>query len=234
MAAWPGYYDYAYGYYCPSLDPSYQMNTTMSGFPKRVPYHEEIVDNFCETDSPPATVHHKESGQPSPVHHEDSQPSPVHHEDSQRYSYCLKFFRSKFVVEKLRRYNQFKSPTELRECLVAEFKHLVSSRNKFEVGYNSGQRGSAKIWIKDEEDLKNMYSLYSKPNDQEIVLWCEGVRSVADSTVTRGRKRNAVDNTDKAISKRQLIQDEVNDIFLSCKRNMVHNTHLLSTDCGQI
>ena len=188
-------------------------------------YRKQTVPNdIFESDSVPAALLETDLSSPVPNENSptqrDSEDSPVQDNGSQRYSYCLKFFnpdkRSKF--DKLRRYNKFKSPTEMRECLTAEFKHLVSSRSNFEVGYNSGQRGSLKIWIKDEEDLINMYSIHNKP-EQEIVLWCKGLRSEPDETstvnalVTSGKKRRAVDNEDRPISKCQLIQDEVDEIF---------------------
>ena len=47
--------------------------------------------------------------------------------------------------------------------------------------------------------------------------------------VTSGKKRRAVDPEDRPISKRQLIQDEVDEINIhSCIRNMIRSTHLLS------
>ena len=69
-----------------------------------------------------------------------------------RYTYWLKIFnpdkRSKFAVEKFRRFEKFKTPQELRECLLTDFGDLVSDGDEFEVGYSKG-RGSAKVWIKD-------------------------------------------------------------------------------------
>ena len=174
MASWPGS-GYFYGYY---PDPRYRMDAR-------------------ESDSFPVSTQCFEPDRPSPEYspsQPEELPGPVQ-EDSQRYSYCLKFFnpekRSKFVVDKLRRYSRFKSPTELRECLQDEFKQLVSSRTNFDIGYNSGQRGSAKIWITDEEDLVKMYSTHNKPN-QEIVLWCEGMGNATDETTatsSKGKKK---------------------------------------------
>ena len=175
-----------------------------------------------ESDSFPVSTQCFEPDRPSPEYspsQPEELPGPVQ-EDAQRYSYCLKFFnpkkRSKFVVDKLRRYSRFKSPTELRECLQDEFKQLVSSRTNFDIGYNSGQRGSAKIWITDEEDLVKMYSTHNKPN-QEIVLWCEGMGNATDETTatsSKGKKRHAVDDGDRPVSKRQQIQDAVEDIVM--------------------
>ena len=200
MVSWPGCGFYPYGYYPGAIANDSYANT-----------------QWLEPDDSPRA----RSPEYSPAQREDS---PVQDEETQRYSYCLKFFnpdkRSKFVVDKLRRNSKFKSPTEVRECLTNEFKQLVSSRTNFEIGFNSGQRGSTKIWIKDEEDLRMMYLIHNKP-EQEIVLWCEGVGNVpkektaatSSDLATSGRKRRAVDDGDRPISKRQLIQDEVDGIF---------------------
>ena len=80
--------------------------------------------------------------------------------------------RSQFVVEKFRRPRTFKSPQELRLCILTECEGLVLDNTEFDVGYFKGGRGSAKVWIKSEEDLNRMYESYL--NEQQISLWCLG------------------------------------------------------------
>ena len=134
-----------------------------------------------------------------------------------RYTYCLKIFnpekRSKYAVQKLRKYDKFRSPKELRECLLAEFNNQICDDNdEFEVGFNKGRHGAAKIWIKDNEDLERMYDMYGM--DEEIILWCEGICSPSEQAPDRPRQKRGPnrDNTCTPTSKQQAIQDEVDDI----------------------
>ena len=61
----------------------------------------------------------------------------------------------------MRKYGTFKSPEELRSALNSEFGSLISDKDDFDVGYSKGC-GQSKVWIKDEEDLKCMYDIFSK------------------------------------------------------------------------
>ena len=132
-------------------------------------------------------------------------------ENPQRYTYSVKIFnpnkKSKFCVEKMRKYGTFKSPEELRSALNSEFGSLISDKDDFDVGYIKG-RGQSKVWIKDEEDLKCMYDMFSK--NAEICLWCEGCN---DSYCGNSKKRKNDSVSDKPISKRQAIREEVEEIF---------------------
>ena len=138
-----------------------------------------------------------------------------------RYTYCMKIFnpdkRSKYVMEKFRRYEKFTSPQELRESLMTDYEDLVAEKDDFDIGYSKG-RGASKVWIMDEEDLQTMYQSHNK--DQEIVLWCEGRQDTADKSVdslepatSTGRKRKTSDAARPPPSKRQAIQEEVDEIF---------------------
>ena len=137
-----------------------------------------------------------------------------------RYTYCVKIFspdkRSKYVMEKFRRYEKFTSPQELRESLMTDYEE----KDDFDIGYNKG-RGASKVWIMDEEDLQTMYQLHNK--DQEIVLWCEGRQDTADTfcksvdslepATSTGRKCKTSDAARPPPSKRQAIQGEVDEFF---------------------
>ena len=98
-------------------------------------------------------------------------------------------------------------------------KGSVPDNTEFDVGYFKGGRGSAKVWIKSEEDLNSMYETYLM--EQEISLWClgpekeDGTTSVSNTNISNKRKLPNVD--DKQGSKWQGIRDEVEDIFTSLK-----------------
>ena len=144
---------------------------------------------------------------------EDSSIHSADYEPIKRYSYCLKIFnpnkRSKFVVEKLRRYEKFKSPNQLRECLLAEYGHLICDNDdEFQIDFSKGKQGGAKVWIKDEEDLECMYRMYGQ--DQEITLWCEGHQV---QNTGKWKWDASVSDLSKPASKQQMIQDEVEEIF---------------------
>ena len=76
-----------------------------------------------------------------------------------------------------------------------------------------------------------MYGLQSK--EQEIVLWCEGRQDTAlsadkpvdnsEPTTSAGRKRKTSDASRPPLSKRQAIQEEVDEIF--AKLNDKHCQH---------
>ena len=132
-------------------------------------------------------------------------------EDSRRITYTLKIFnpnkKSKFSVQKFRRCEEFKSPEDLRSCIRSEFSNLVQN-DDFDVGYYKG-RGSAKIWIKDEEDIKCMYEQHS---GSEVSLWCQGKHDDADTPTDTGNKRKASSQDPRPL-KRQAIRDEVDELF---------------------
>ena len=149
-------------------------------------------------------------------------PSPPAGTDSdsrRKYTYSLKIInpkkRSQFVVEKFRRPGMFKSPRELRLCILMECKGSVPDNTEFDVRYFKGGRGSAKVWIKSEKDLNSMYETYH--NEQKISLWClgpekeDGTTSVSNTNISNNRK------LPKQGSKRQAIRNEVEDIFTSLK-----------------
>ena len=104
-------------------------------------------------------------------------------------------------------------------CILTECEGLVPDNTEFDVGYFKGGRGSAKVWIKSEEDLNSMYETYR--NEQEISLWCLGPEkedgTTSGSNTNIGNKRKLPHADDKQGSKRQAIRDEVEDIFASLK-----------------
>jgi hypothetical protein len=140
--------------------------------------------------------------------------------------------RSKYIMEKFRRYDKFTTPQQLRECLMVDYEELPAEKDDFDIGYNKG-RGASKIWIKDEEDMQAMYCSHNK--DQEIVLWCEGRQDTAldkpvdnpDPTTSIGRKRKTADVSSRPpLSKRQ---DEVDEIF--AKLNEKHGQEYTAAQC---
>ncbi len=137
-----------------------------------------------------------------------------------QYTYSLRIInpkkRSQFSVEKFRRDDKFKSPRELRLCVLSECEGSVPDNTEFDIGYFKG-RGSAKVWIKSEDDLKCMYDAYSKGSNTEISMWCLG-REQSDHTdsASSTKKRQHPDGDEissKPVSKRQAIREEVDDIF---------------------
>ena len=153
----------------------------------------------------------------SPPH--PSPPAGTDSDSRRKYTYSLKIInpkkRSQFVVEKFRRPGMFKSPRELRLCILMECEGSVPDNTEFDVRYFKGGRGSAKVWIKSEKDLNSMYETYH--NEQKISLWClgpekeDGTTSVSNTNISNNRK------LPKQGSKRQAICNEVEDIFTSLK-----------------
>ena len=86
--------------------------------------------------------------------HQDGRAINAETDHRSRYTYCLKIFnpdkRSKYVMEKFRRYEKFTTPQELRESLMTDYEDLLAEKDDFDIGYNEGQ-GASKIWIKDED-----------------------------------------------------------------------------------
>ena len=77
----------------------------------------------------------------------------------QGYQHCS-------LVEKFRKSENFTTPREVRLCILTECEGLVPDTTDFDIGYYKG-RGSAKVWIKSEEDLECMYDTYSKADNQK-------------------------------------------------------------------
>ena len=95
-------------------------------------------------------------------------------------------------------------------CILTECEGLVPDNTEFDFGYFKGGRGSAKVWIKSEEDLKSMYKTYV--NEKEISLWCLGPEKEDGTTsVSNTNKRKL---HDRQGSKWQAIH---HDIFTSLK-----------------
>ncbi len=124
-------------------------------------------------------------------------------EEPQRFTYTLKIFKtnkkSKFSFQKIRRYQLFKTPEDLRSYIRSEFTNLVLETS-FDVGYYKG-RGSGKVWL----DMKCMYKELS---GHDISLWCEG-KHEDDVDAATGSKRKA----EPRPSKRYAIREEVDDLF---------------------
>ena len=73
--------------------------------------------------------------------------------------------------------------------------------------YFKGGRGSAKVWIKSEEDLKSMYETYV--NEKRISLWCLGSeKEDGETSVSNTNKRKLPNADDRQGSKRQAIRDD--------------------------
>ena len=66
-----------------------------------------------------------------------------------KYTYSLKIINpkkgSQFVLEKFRRPRMFKSPRELRLCILMECEGSVPDNTEFDVGYFKGGHGSASL-----------------------------------------------------------------------------------------
>ena len=147
-------------------------------------------------------------------------PADTHSDSRRQYTYSLKIInpkkKSQFLVEKFRRLGTFSSPREVRLSILTECEGLVPDNTEFDFGYFKGGRGSAKVWIKSEEDLKSMYETYV--NEKEISLWCLGSEKEDGATsVSNTNKRKLPNADDRQGSKRQAIRDEVEDIFTSLK-----------------
>ena len=131
-------------------------------------------------------------------------------EQQRRVTYTLKILnpvkKSKYSVHKIRREHQFKDPEDIRDCIRSECADHVPEDEEFGIGYYKG-RGSAKIWIKDKEDVASMYSDHS--NSTEISIWCDGI----DDSQGIGSKRKATTNKEERPSKRQAIREEVDELF---------------------
>ncbi len=141
-------------------------------------------------------------------------------EEPQRFTYTLKIFKtnkkSKFSIQKIRRYELFKTPEDLRSYIRSEFSDLVLETS-FDVGYYKG-RGSGKVWLTDEEDMKCMYKELS---GHDISLWCEG-KHEDDVDAATGSKRKAVSQEPRP-SKRHAIREEVDDLFAELQEK--HGSH---------
>ena len=197
MAGWapyhPAYYDSCYYYGNPGFTQYHNTGAQLSPGTLSGPHQSIIIRRLTIatfTDAGTAT----DLDEDSSIHSADYEPI-------KRYSYCLKIFnpnkRSKFIVEKLRRYEKFKSPNQLRECLLAEYGHLICDNDdEFQIGFSKGKQGGAKVWIKDEKDLECMYRMYGQ--DQEITLWCE--RHQVQNTV-KWKRDASVSDLSKPASK---------------------------------
>ncbi len=214
MAEWNYPYP-GYSYYSP-------------GFPAPANAGDWKVDpasTSCVQALPSTTV------SPTPASHElctsrgDHQTGSESTSDVRRqFTYSLKVInpnkRSKFVVEKFRRFEKFKSPRELKLAILAECEDLVPDTTDLEVGYYKG-RGSSKVWIKDEADLQSLYDNYTKDYEQEINIWCLGRGEDTDSAqnAAKKRKHDSTENSSSgSTSKRQAIRDEVEEIFATLQK----------------
>lgn len=103
-------------------------------------------------------------------------PAGTHSDSRHQYTYSLKIInpkkKSQFLVEKFIRLGTFSSPREVRLSILTECEGLVPDNTEFDFGYFKAGCGSAKVWIKSEEDLKSMYE--TSVNEKEISLWCLG------------------------------------------------------------
>lgn len=216
MAEWQPCDPYSYpAWYDPYCHPPY-YNTTKPG-----KINEE--NHPTDDENLPARGSHDladSHGSSIVIDDEEEEDEPC----TKRFTYCLKIFnpdkRSQFSVEKLRRSGRFKSPKELRECLLEEYGNLICANNDdFQVGFTKGKRGGGKVWITDVEDLNQLYSVHGE--DVEIILWCEG------QSLTSSKRRKDVQDGSKP--KRQAIQDEVNDIFIELQEK--HGSEYTPAQC---
>ena len=159
------------------------------------------------------------TGSPSTSSNEDLpvMVSSVQNEEPKRITYTLKILnpskKSKFIIHKIRRHERFQTPNDLRQCIRNECGDNVPD-NIFDVGYYKGQRGTAKVWIKDEEDIRCMYQQLC---GTEANLWCDGLPDSNDvASDSLGKKRKST-NQDGRVSKRQAIREEVDELFEELK-----------------
>ena len=138
--------------------------------------------------------------------------APNQQEEPKRITYTLKILnpikKSKFSICKIRRQEIFCTPDELRQCIRSECGDSVSETD-FDMGYYKGQRGSAKVWIKDGEDIRCMYDQLS---GTKATLRCEGQIDPDQECDSLGKKRKS-SLGGRPISKRQAIREEVDEIF---------------------
>lgn len=97
-----------------------------------------------------------------------------------------------------------------------EFSEYVPATTEFQVGYFSG-RQSTKYWLMCQADLDQMNDvLKTGTTNRKLMLWCDGRKNVLESgPSTNSRKRSNA--TEPPPSKRQQIEDEVQEIFSQLK-----------------
>ena len=136
-------------------------------------------------------------------------PVRVHNEE-QVYEYSIR------VIDPKKRSNyktmawhdaswKFNSIQSVKAKIAESFPDDVSHDLGFQIGYYHG-RGSTKRWLVEERDLMDMY----KKSKNNINLWCEGICATENEPPAPPAKK-------PRITKREAIEDEVDEMFTSLK-----------------
>ena len=107
------------------------------------------------------------------------QETPIAPAERNKVTYAVKNLNPKrkkeFIVRKLRFEGKFGSLRELRLKLLQEFQESLPDCVSLNVGYYKPGRGSAKVYLVEDDDVSEMYGLFAA--NQDVQLWCDGVTS---------------------------------------------------------
>ena len=128
--------------------------------------------------------------------------------------------KSEFIVRELHHFHgKFDSVTSLKLKMMDEFVELVPATTDFQIGYFRGKQ-STKYWImcQDDLDMMNESLLKGKGN---ILLWCDGRSTDSmdspDCASSRGRKRKSPSVSEPVLSKRQQLDENIQDTVKELK-----------------
>ena len=111
-------------------------------------------------------------------------------------------------------HSHFDSITSLKLKLMDQFSEYVPSTTEFQVGYFTGKQ-SSKHWLMCQADLDQMNETL-KASKGKIMLWCDGKKNdLPQNSSANSRKRASP--TEPPVSKRQQIEDEVQDYVTHLK-----------------
>ena len=125
--------------------------------------------------------------------------------------------KSDFVVRELHHFHgKFDSITSLKLKLMDEFGELVPATTEFQIGYFRGKQ-STKYWIMCQDDLDMMNELLVKGKGS-ILLWCDArSRGSPECESSRGRKRKSPPVSEPVLSKRQQLDENIQDTVKDLK-----------------
>lgn len=129
--------------------------------------------------------------------------------------------KSDFMVRDLHHViGKFDSIISLKLKIMDEFGELVPATTDFQIGYFRGKQ-STKYWLMCQDDLEMMNESLQKGNGK-VVLWCDG-RSTKSSdsydpvVASHGRKRRSAHVSEPVMSKRQQLDEDIQDIVQDLK-----------------
>ena len=102
----------------------------------------------------------------------------------------------------------FNSVLSLKAKIAESYPNEVADDLSFQVGYYHG-RGSNKRWLLEDRDVSEMYKNIDK---KSVTLWCEGRPISIDESEPPPKKQR---------TKRDLVEDEVDDIMKTLKEKHV-------------